>query len=67
MAKVQVQYGQLFMREKSKLLEQTDLPEGARVLVTLLPEEETEFWLHASQTSLDTVWNNTEPDVYAQQ
>ncbi len=49
-----------------ELLEQTDLPEGARVLVTLLPDEETEFWLHASQTSLDTIWNNTEDDVYAQ-
>jgi len=49
-----------------ELLEQTDLPEGARVLVTLLPDEETEFWLLASQTSLDTVWNNTEDDVYAQ-
>jgi len=28
--------------------------------------EEAEFWLQASQTSLDTVWDNTEDDVYAQ-
>ncbi|NJM47136.1 MAG: hypothetical protein HC860_14030 [Alkalinema sp. RU_4_3] len=29
-------------------------------------EEETEFWLQASQVSLDSVWNNDEDDVYAQ-
>ena len=51
---------------KIELLESSDLPEGAKVLVTLLPDEEAEFWLQASQTSLDTVWNNTEDDVYAQ-
>ena len=35
------------------------------VLVTLLPDDETEFWLQASQTSLDKVWHNTEDDIYA--
>ena len=51
---------------KIELLELSELPEGAKVLVTLLPDEETEFWLEASQTSLDAVWDNTEDDVYAQ-
>ena len=51
---------------KIELLESSDLPGGAKVLVTLLPDEEAEFWLQASQTSLVTVWNNTEDDVYAQ-
>ncbi|MEG4034295.1 hypothetical protein [Microcoleus sp. Pol12B5] len=51
---------------KIELLELSDLPEGAKVLVTLLPDEEAEFWLQASQTSLDRVWDNTEDDVYAQ-
>jgi len=50
---------------KIELLEPTDLPDGARVLVTLLPDDETEFWLQASQTSLDTVWDNAEDDIYA--
>ena len=50
---------------KIELLEQTDLPEGAKVLVTLLPDDETEFWLHTSQVSLDAIWDNTEDDVYA--
>ena len=51
---------------KIELLELSELPEGAKVLVTLLPDEEAEFWLQASQTSVDRVWDNTEDDVYAQ-
>ncbi|MEG4629419.1 hypothetical protein QUB56_07310 [Microcoleus sp. AR_TQ3_B6] len=51
---------------KIELLELSELPEGAKVLVTLLPDEEAEFWLQASQASLDRVWDNTEDDVYAQ-
>ena len=51
---------------KIELLELSELPEGAKVLVRLLPDEEAEFWLQASQTSLDRVWDNTEDDVYAQ-
>jgi hypothetical protein len=51
---------------KIELLELSELPEGAKVLVTLLPDEEAEFWLQASHTSLDRVWDNTEDDVYAQ-
>jgi hypothetical protein len=47
-------------------IEKTKLPEGTRVLVTLLPEDETEFWLQASKVTLDSVWDNTEDDVYAQ-
>ena len=49
-----------------ELLERLDLPEGAKVLVTLLPEEEASFWLHASEPSLGAIWDNTEDDVYAQ-
>lgn len=51
---------------KIELLELTELPEGTRLLVTLLPDDEAEFWLQSSQTSLDAVWDNTEDDVYAQ-
>jgi hypothetical protein len=51
---------------KIELLESTELPEGTRVLVTLLPNDEAGFWMQASQTSLDAVWDNTEDDVYAQ-
>jgi hypothetical protein len=51
---------------KIELLEHVDLPEGSKVLVTFLPDEDTLFWLHTSQVSLDTIWDNTEDDVYAQ-
>ncbi len=51
---------------KIELLESVDLPEGTRVLAQLLPEDEVEFWLLASQASLDAVWDNTDDDVYAQ-
>lgn len=50
---------------KIELLDSTELLEGTRVLVTLFPDHEAEFWLEASQVSLDDVWDNTEDDVYA--
>jgi hypothetical protein len=55
-----------FREGKIELLESAELPEGTRVLVTLLPDDETEFWLQTSQTSLSSVWDNAEDDVYAQ-
>ena len=51
---------------KIELLESEELPEGTRVLVTLLPNDETQFWLQTSQTSLSSVRDNAEDDVYAQ-
>ena len=54
-------------KEKIELLEKENIPEGTWVLVTVLPEnKESQFWIETSQTSLDTVWNNTTDDVYAQ-
>jgi predicted DNA-binding antitoxin AbrB/MazE fold protein len=51
---------------KIEPLEQVDLPEGSKVLVTLLPDDEAAFWLQASQPSLDTLWADPEDDVYAE-
>ena len=51
---------------KVELTEPAQLPEGARVLITILPAEEDTFWQQASQASLAAVWDNTEDDVYAQ-
>ena len=51
---------------KVELSEHVHLPEGAKLLVTLLPEDERQFWLQAGQKSLSVVWNNIEDDVYAQ-
>ena len=51
--------------------EPVELPEGSRVLVTLLPEDalrpenERRFWSDASQKSLSAIWDNVEDDGYA--
>lgn len=47
-------------------LDEVDAPEGTRALVTLLVEDEADFWQAASSASLDSIWNNAEDDVYAE-
>ena len=51
---------------KIEPLEEGNLPEGSKVLVTLLADEEAEFWSQASHASLDTIRDNPEDYVYAQ-
>ncbi len=51
---------------KIEALEKVDLPDGAKVLVTLVSDDENEFWRTASEPSLSAIWNNPEDDVYAQ-
>ena len=41
-----------------------DALEGTRVLVTLLVEDEADFWQAASSASLDGVWDNAEAVSY---
>ena len=48
-----------------ELLEQVNIPEGTEVLVTILSDE-AEFWSRASESSLASVWDNEEDDVYEQ-
>jgi hypothetical protein len=42
------------------------LPDGTKLLVTILPDEEDHFWQGASQTSLAAIWDNAEDDANAQ-
>ena len=51
---------------KIEPLEQIKLPEGEKVLITFLPDDEVQFWLGASQVALDEIWDNSEDDVYAE-
>jgi len=51
---------------KIELLDSTDLVEGTQVLVTLIANNEAEFWLQTSQVSLNAVWDNAEDDIYAE-
>jgi hypothetical protein len=50
---------------KIELAEPANLPEGAKVLVTLLSDDESRFWNDASQKSLAAIWDSTEDDAYA--
>lgn len=50
---------------KIELLEEVEIPEGTEVLVTPLLDGE-DFWLEAAESSLDSVWDNSEDDVYAE-
>jgi hypothetical protein len=58
---------QLTAPEKLKLIRilAEDLDSGPSADPTQT-DAETVFWLQASQSSLDAVWNNDEDDVYAQ-
>lgn len=47
-------------------IEQVDLPEGSRALVTILDNAQDDTWLIASEVSLNTIWENEEDDVYAE-
>jgi hypothetical protein len=49
-----------------QLAEQIRLPEGTKLLVTVLSDEEDQFWSGISQTSLAAIWDNAEDDAYAQ-
>lgn len=52
---------------KIELLENASLPEGTRVLVTLIPDkDEQQFWLETSDRSIAEIWDNTQDDTYAE-
>lgn len=51
---------------KIETLDKVDAPEGTRALITLLVEDENDFWQAASSESLDEIWDNEEDDVYAE-
>jgi hypothetical protein len=53
-----IQAGQIHLADK------VDLPDGTRLLVTILPEDENQFWVGASESSLTAVWDNAEDDAY---
>ena len=44
---------------KIELLELADLPEGTKVLVTLLPTKETEQWLQVKPDVSDDIWDSS--------
>ncbi len=53
---------------KIEALEPMKMPEGSRVLITVLEDsdEEVQLWQRLSEESLKAVWDNQEDDVYAE-
>lgn len=53
---------------KVETLEPASLPEGARVLMTVMQDsdEDVIFWRRLSEDSLKKIWDNPEDDVYAE-
>jgi hypothetical protein len=51
---------------KIELLDDVALPEEARILLVLPPDDDSQFWMEAGLSSLDAVWDNAQDDVYAE-
>jgi predicted DNA-binding antitoxin AbrB/MazE fold protein len=47
-------------------VEPVELPEGSRMIITIIPDEEPGDWLRISELALDTVWDNPEDDIYGE-
>lgn len=47
-------------------VENISWPDGTKALVTIVSDEDKEFWLSASEESLNAIWDNEEDDVYAE-
>ena len=45
-------------------LDKLSIPDGTEVVVTIVTNGE--FWLDASESSLEAIWANPEDDVYAE-
>ena len=55
----------IVQKNKIELIEKIDIPEGTKVLITIIPNrDEKDFWLKIGQLSLGRVWDNIEDDVY---
>jgi hypothetical protein len=51
---------------KIELLGKIKIPDGTKLIVTPVSDDDDEFWQKASESSLREVWDNPEDDVYAE-
>jgi hypothetical protein len=49
---------------KISFLEKIRIPEGSRLLITVMSNNEGDFWPKTAEALLKKIWNNTEDDVY---
>ena len=50
---------------KIQPLDDVSLPEGTELIVTVVSNGDN-FWLNASEPSLEAIWNNPEDEVYGE-
>lgn len=50
---------------KIQPLDDVSLPEGTELIVTVVSNGDN-FWLNASQPSLEAIWENPEDEVYGE-
>jgi hypothetical protein len=50
---------------KIQPLDDVSLPEGTELIVTVVSNGDN-FWLYASEPSLEAIWDNPEDDVYGE-
>ncbi len=49
-----------------KLPKDALIPEGSKVIVTVIEEPKEEYFIKASEEMLDKIWNNDSDDIYEQ-
>ena len=50
---------------KIQPVDDVSLPEGTELIVTVVSNGDN-FWLNASEASLEAIWDNPEDDVYGE-
>jgi len=57
----------IVQKKRIHLIENIKIPERTKLLITILPNDDSnDFWQAASMTSLNKIWNNTEDNIYAE-
>ncbi|OGU17443.1 MAG: hypothetical protein A2X61_08995 [Ignavibacteria bacterium GWB2_35_12] len=49
-----------------KLPKDASIPDGSKVIVTVIEEPSEDYFIKASEEMLDKIWNNDNDDIYEQ-
>jgi hypothetical protein len=56
----------IYKNGKLVLNSNEQIPDGAKVLVTVVSEPQQDYLVNASEEVLDKIWNNDEDNIYAE-
>ncbi len=54
----------VFYNGSVNILENIKIPEGSKLIITIIDDNEKEFWVSASNENLKDIWNNPQDDIY---